>query len=67
MVLKRAEEMYKRTVKKFGQSSKAWTLFGRHYMKSGKVEESRDLLPRSLKSLEKRKREVDSLELRPLC
>ncbi|KAH9836984.1 uncharacterized protein C8Q71DRAFT_580175 [Rhodofomes roseus] len=49
------EEMYKRTCKKFGQSSKVWTLFGEHYLKRGKLEEARKLLPRSLQSLEKRK------------
>ncbi|KAF8898934.1 hypothetical protein BD779DRAFT_1607574 [Infundibulicybe gibba] len=43
----KAEEQYKRTCKKFGQSSKAWTLFD--------IEASRKLLPRSLQSLDKRK------------
>lgn len=43
-------------VKKFGQSSKAWTLFGQFYLTRGRATEARDLLPRSLKSLEKRKR-----------
>jgi len=42
-------------VKKFGQSSKAWTLFGEYYLKRGELEQSRKLLPRSLISLEKRK------------
>ncbi|KZT05820.1 U3 snoRNP-associated protein Rrp5 [Laetiporus sulphureus 93-53] len=50
-----AEEQYKRTCKKFGQSSKVWTLFGEHYLKRGKPEEARKLLPRSLQSLERRK------------
>lgn len=49
--------MYQRTVKKFGTSSKAWTLFGEYYLRNGKVEEARALLPRSLKSLERRKRQ----------
>ncbi|KAH9960794.1 hypothetical protein BGW80DRAFT_1438825 [Lactifluus volemus] len=44
----KAEEQYKRTCKKFGQSSK-------HYLKRGEVEQARMLLPRSLQSLEKRK------------
>lgn len=48
--------MYQRTVKKFGTSSKAWTLFGEYYLRTDKVEEARALLPRSLKSLERRKR-----------
>jgi rRNA biogenesis protein RRP5 len=50
------EEQYKRTCKKFGQSSKVWTLFGEYYLKRGEVEQARKLLPRSLQSLEKRKR-----------
>jgi rRNA biogenesis protein RRP5 len=33
-----------------------WTLFGEHYLKRGDVEQARKLLPRSLQSLEKRKR-----------
>ncbi|KAI5124164.1 hypothetical protein M0805_000972 [Coniferiporia weirii] len=53
--LEKAEEQYKRSCKKFGQSSKVWTLFGEHYLRRGLVEESRKLLPRSLQSLEKRK------------
>ncbi|THH02559.1 hypothetical protein EW026_g275 [Hermanssonia centrifuga] len=51
----KAEEQYKRTCKKFGQSSKVWTLFGEHYLKHGKFEEARNLLPRSLQSLDQRK------------
>ncbi|KAH9937237.1 U3 snoRNP-associated protein Rrp5 [Fomitopsis serialis] len=51
----KAEEQYKRTCKKFSQSSKVWTLFGEHYLKRGKLEDARKLLPRSLQSLEKRK------------
>lgn len=53
---KRAEEQYKRTSKKFGHSSKVWTLFGEFYLRRGEVESARNLLPRSLQSLEKRKR-----------
>ncbi|CAE6485208.1 unnamed protein product [Rhizoctonia solani] len=51
----KAEEQYARTAKKFSQSSKAWTLFGEHYLKAGKLEESRKLLARSLLSLPRRK------------
>lgn len=51
-----AEEQYKRTCKKFGQSSKVWTLFSEHHLQQGNIEESRKLLPRSLQSLDKRKR-----------
>ena len=56
-LLQQAEEQYKRTCKKFGQSSKVWTLSGEYYLRKGSVEEARKLLPRSLQSLEKRKRE----------
>jgi len=51
----KAEEQYKRTCKKFGQSSKVWTLFSEYYLRQGDVEQARGLLPRSLQSLEKRK------------
>ncbi|ESK98106.1 u3 snornp-associated protein rrp5 [Moniliophthora roreri MCA 2997] len=51
----KAEEQYKRTCKKFGLSSKVWTLFSEHYLRRGEVEESRKLLPRALQRLEKRK------------
>ncbi|KAI0801037.1 hypothetical protein C8Q74DRAFT_1239986 [Fomes fomentarius] len=53
--VEKAEEQYKRTCKKFSQSSKVWTLFGEHYLKRGMLEDARKLLPRSLQSLEKRK------------
>ena len=53
----KAEEQYKKTVKKFGRSSKAWTRFGEFYLNRGQLEQARLLLPRSLKSLEKHKRE----------
>ncbi|KAK4705134.1 rRNA biogenesis protein RRP5, partial [Phenoliferia sp. Uapishka_3] len=49
------EELFQKLVKKFGQSSKAWTLFGQFYLTRGRAAEARELLPRSLKSLEKRK------------
>ncbi|KAH8099388.1 nucleic acid-binding protein [Cristinia sonorae] len=51
----KAQEQYTRTCKKFGQSSKVWTLFGEYYLKRGDAEAARKLLPRSLQSLEKRK------------
>ncbi|KAI0095104.1 nucleic acid-binding protein [Irpex rosettiformis] len=53
--LEKAEEQFKRTAKKFGQSSKIWTLFGEFYLRHGKPEEARSLLSRALQSLEKRK------------
>ncbi|KAH0838161.1 hypothetical protein J3R83DRAFT_6412 [Lanmaoa asiatica] len=51
----KAEEQYKRTCKKFGQSSKVWTLSCDHYLRRGLAEDARRLLSRSLQSLEKRK------------
>ncbi|RXW22586.1 hypothetical protein EST38_g3267 [Candolleomyces aberdarensis] len=51
----RAEEQFKRTAKKFGKSCKVWTQFGEHFLKLGKLEEARNLLSRSMQSLEKRK------------
>lgn len=55
--LQKAEEQYKRTCKKFSHSSKVWTLYAEHLLRKGDVEDARKLLPRSLQSLEKRKRE----------
>jgi len=52
---KEATEQYQRTCKKFGQSSKVWTLFSEYHLRRGEVEEARRLLPRSLQSLDKRK------------
>ncbi|KAG9054803.1 rRNA biogenesis protein rrp5 [Serendipita sp. 407] len=51
----RAEEQFKKTCKKFGTSSKVWTLFAEHYFKRSMPDEARQLLQRSLLSLEKRK------------
>ncbi|EGU12983.1 U3 snoRNP-associated protein Rrp5 [Rhodotorula toruloides ATCC 204091] len=49
------EELFKKTVKNFSHSSKVWTLFAQFYLTHGRPAEARELLPRSLKSLEKRK------------
>lgn len=51
-------EQYTKTCKKFGHSSKAWTVFAEYHFKQGDAEAARQLLPRSLQSLEKRKRET---------
>lgn len=56
--LQKAEEQYQKTCKKFGQSSKVWTLSAEYHLKRGELEKARKLLPRSLQSLEKRKREL---------
>ncbi|EKM61289.1 uncharacterized protein PHACADRAFT_168722 [Phanerochaete carnosa HHB-10118-sp] len=53
--IEKAEEQHRRTAKKFGHSSKVWTLFAEHYLRRGKLEDARALLPRSLQSLEKQK------------
>ncbi|KAJ2855122.1 rRNA biogenesis protein rrp5 [Coemansia erecta] len=50
-----AESMHKAAVSKFPGSCKVWVLFGLFYLKSDKAIESRDLLPRALNSLPKRK------------
>lgn len=50
-----AEDQYKRTCKKFGYSSKVWSLFCEYYLRRRNLEQARKLLPRSLQSLEKRK------------
>ena len=47
-------------VKKFSQSSKVWTLFAQYYYTHGRPKEARELLKRSIKSLEKRKRKQSS-------
>ncbi|SCV70668.1 BQ2448_3430 [Microbotryum intermedium] len=49
------EELFGRVVKKFSQSSKAWTLFAQFYFAQSRRDKARELLLRSLKSLEKRK------------
>ncbi|SCZ99428.1 BZ3500_MvSof-1268-A1-R1_Chr7-2g09528 [Microbotryum saponariae] len=49
------EELFGRVVKRFSQSSKVWTMFAQFYFAQSRCDEARDLLPRSLKSLEKRK------------
>ncbi|GAA6020638.1 hypothetical protein JCM10207_007806 [Rhodosporidiobolus poonsookiae] len=48
------EELFKKLVKKFSQSPQVWPLFAQFYLTHGRPSEARELLPRSLKSLEKR-------------
>lgn len=62
-ISQKAEAQYKRTCKKFGQSSKVWTSFAEFYLRRGQAEEARSLLPRSMQSLEKRKRKAIVKEL----
>ena len=56
-ISQQAEEQFRKTCKKFGASSKVWTIFSEHYFKRSMPDEARQLLQRSLLSLEKRKRE----------
>lgn len=51
----KAEEVWKQALKKFGQSSKVWVLFGEFYLSNGRLEDARELLARSTKVLPKRK------------
>lgn len=50
------QEILERFVKKFNTSSKAWTLYGQFLLHRGRSNDAQALLPRSLKSLPKRKR-----------
>jgi rRNA biogenesis protein RRP5 len=52
----KAEEMFQRMLKKFSQSSKVWINYAAYLMEHDRVDEARELLPRSLKILPKRKR-----------
>ena len=50
------EDLWKKTVKKFGGSSKVWVLYDQFLLRQGRPEEARLLLARCMQSLEKRKR-----------
>ncbi|GAA97773.1 uncharacterized protein L969DRAFT_42922 [Mixia osmundae IAM 14324] len=50
-----AEELYQRTVKKFSQSSKVWTIFATYLHERRKSSDARELVARSMKSLPQRK------------
>jgi len=62
----RADDVHQRFVRKFGQSSKAWTLYGQFLLDRGRTTDARELLARSLKSLPKRKRASAQLAERGL-
>jgi rRNA biogenesis protein RRP5 len=53
LTLKAAEEVYKKLVKKFGVYSESWLKFAEFYLKKENIKAARELLPRSLKSLDK--------------
>jgi rRNA biogenesis protein RRP5 len=55
--LEKAEDLWKKTTKKFGYSSKVWVLYAQFLLREGRADEARQLIPRSMQSLEKRKRE----------
>ncbi|KAK4046291.1 rRNA biogenesis protein rrp5 [Microbotryomycetes sp. JL201] len=48
------ESLYKKFVRKFGSHPDVWTSFAQFYLRQQRPEDARALLPRSLKSLEKR-------------
>ncbi|CEH13982.1 rRNA processing protein Rrp5 [Ceraceosorus bombacis] len=50
-----AEELWRRTAKKFGFSSKVWVGWVQFYLRRGRVDDARGLIPRSMQALEKRK------------
>ena len=52
----KANEMFQTMLKKFSQSSKVWVNYAAYMMEQNRVDEARDLLPRSLKIIPKRKR-----------
>lgn len=52
----KADEMFQIMIKKFSQSSKVWVNYGSYLMEHNRIEEGREMLPRSLKILPKRKR-----------
>lgn len=49
--------MWRKYVKKFSQVGDSWTRAAEFWFKAGNVDEARDLLPRSMKSLDKSHRE----------
>jgi tetratricopeptide (TPR) repeat protein len=53
-----AEEVYKKTVKKFSVYPESWLKFAEFYLKKDNLKAARELLPRSLKSLDKAHRRL---------
>jgi rRNA biogenesis protein RRP5 len=52
----KADETFQAMLKKFSQSCKVWVNYASYLMEHKRAEEGRELLPRSLKTLPKRKR-----------
>ena len=56
-----AEETYQKLVKKFSQQDDVWVKFAEWQFKRAQVDEARELLARSMKSLDRTKRELGHL------
>ena len=54
----KVNETFQTMIKKFSQSSKVWVNYAAYMMEHDRVDEARELLPRSLKVLPKRKRTI---------
>lgn len=57
-MIQAAEDVWTKAVKKFSAHSDVWTKAAEYWFKKGDVDSARELLPRSLKSLDKSKREL---------
>jgi rRNA biogenesis protein RRP5 len=55
----KVDELFQSMIKKFSQSSKVWVNYGSYLMEHNRIEEGREILPRSLKILPKRKRMIN--------
>jgi rRNA biogenesis protein RRP5 len=53
--MEKADEQWKRTTKKFGFSSKVWVEYHRFLLRTGRHDDARAMIPRSMQSLPKRK------------
>ena len=54
----KADELFQTMLQKFSQSSKVWVNYAAYLIEHNRADEARDLLPRSLKILPKRKRTI---------
>lgn len=53
--IEKAHDVWKRTTKRFGHSSKVWVGFSRFLLRCQREDEARALIPRAMQSLERRK------------
>jgi len=58
LISKEAENLYQAMLKRFKQSKKIWVGYAFFLMSAGNMEQARNLLQRSLKSLPERKRKL---------